>query len=289
MPEALNTDSLRLNESDIRRQIQVRPDLIESITVLPSVDSTSSYLLKQKTNVGKAKVCLAEAQTSGRGRRGNNWLSAPNRNVTLSLSWSFARWPETITGLGLAVGLVVAERLNKDYQIDVGIKWPNDLLINGEKLAGVLVDVTGDIEGACTVVLGLGLNVHQPDWSRPIEATSHQQPIPQEAGKLSDYAWTDLYSQGVMVNRNDLVANVINDWLLMLTKFEQLGFGAFVHRWNSLSCHIDKLVVLAKPEAAEQVRGKLLGVNDAGELLIRSEDGEQHTVSDSNLSLRLAS
>ncbi len=275
MPDALNspnTNSLPLSGRSIKQRIASSVD-IDSIKILPSVDSTNSYLFKQPVIVGKAKVCLAEAQISGRGRRGNDWQSAANKNIMLSLSWGFKCWPKTISGLGLAVALVVAERLNKNHQLGVGIKWPNDLLINGDKLAGILVDVSGEVEGVCNMVLGLGLNVHQPDWSK----------------QATDYAWTDLYSHGVVVDRNILVADIVNDWVSMLKDFEESGFGLFVERWNDLSCHVNKQIVLSETGEGKITSGKMIGVNDSGALLIESDDGQQKSISNSNLSLRLAS
>ena len=269
-----------MDASTIREQVQRLSSSFESIEVLSSTKSTNTYLLEKSTQVGSANVCICEAQTLGRGRRGNEWLSAPNKNIMMSLSWGFERWPKTITGLGLAVALVVAERLNKDYQIDVGIKWPNDLLINNEKLAGVLVEVTGNVDGVCNAVIGLGLNVHQPDWSKDIESTSGLTP--------KNYAWTDLFSQGVFIDRNDLVASIIGDWILMLQQFEEQGFDAFVERWNSLSCHAGKMIELTNPDGRDKIVGRMLGVNDIGALLVESQDAQQHIVSDTNMSLRLA-
>ena len=269
-----------MNASTILEQVQRLSGSFESIEVLSSTKSTNTYLLEKPIQVGSAKVCICEAQTLGRGRRGNEWLSAPNKNIMMSLSWGFERWPQTITGLGLAVALVVAERLNKKYQIDVGIKWPNDLLINNEKLAGVLVEVTGNVDGVCNVVLGLGLNVHQPDWSKDIE--------PNSVRTSKNYAWTDLFSQGVFIDRNDLVASIISDWILMLQQFEEQGFDAFVERWNSLSCHAGKIIELTNPDGQNEIFGRMLGVNDIGALLVESQDGHRHVVNDTNMSLRLA-
>ena len=104
-------------------------DLTESVEVFQSIESTNSYLLTQSFEPNRARVCMAESQTSGRGRRGNNWQSTPYKNIMLSVSWSFDHWPATITGLGLAVGLVIAEYLNNQLGVKAKIKWPNDILV----------------------------------------------------------------------------------------------------------------------------------------------------------------
>lgn len=274
---ATDQGELALNEVSIREFVKSSSDLIATIEVFPSLSSTNSYLLEQPVVVGKAKICLTESQLSGRGRRGNSWRSADNKNITLSLSWGFDAWPDTVTGLGLAAGLVVAERLNRDFQIGVGIKWPNDLLINGDKLAGILIEVSANSSGQCNVVIGIGLNVHQPDWSKQLDLASDV---------ASSYRWTDLRSYGVHEDRNILVATIIDEWLKMLTLFEVVGFGIFVERWNQLSCHTNMEVVLIDRDG-QDLSGRMLGVTELGELLIETEDGETQTINNSNLSLRL--
>ena len=241
------------------------------VCILDEVDSTNAYLLKQPILTSQAKVCLAESQFAGRGRRGNEWQSASHKNIMLSLSWGFSRWPATITGLGLAVALLLAERLNQDYQLGVEIKWPNDLLISGEKLAGLLVDVSGSADGGCEVVIGLGLNVHQPDWSK----------------EESAYAWTDLHSQGLSLDRNQLAGDIIADWIKLLIDFEKNGFAPMVKRWNALCAYVGKSIKLIKL-GEEDIVGVMLGVDEAGALIVELPNGEPRVIVDSSLSLRLA-
>ena len=167
-------DGITLLDGDtILKKSQVA-ELLTDVEVLQNVASTNTHLLSKEITTNRACICLAESQSSGRGRRGNNWQSSPYRNVMLSLSWGFDHWPATITGLGLAVSLCIVETLNNNYGLDVEIKWPNDLMVrNGDvydKLGGILVDVAGESSGACNVVIGLGLNVHQPDWSQELGA-----------------------------------------------------------------------------------------------------------------------
>ena len=242
---------------------------IQEAEVFKNLDSSNTYLLGQVIDVGLARVCAVESQSKGRGRRGNEWLSAPNKNIMMSMSWGFAQWPASITGLGLAVALIVAERLNADHQLDVEIKWPNDLLINGDKLAGVLVDVIGEARGACNVVLGLGLNVRQDDWSKS------------DAG----YAWTDLHSLGIELDRNEFVGHIVSDWVAMLQSFESNGFAPLAERWAKLSSYADKKIAVGDPTS--KIVGRMQGVDQTGALVVKSDDGKEHVFSDSNVSVRL--
>lgn len=264
-------DDVRLLEQQELLSFMQHTESLTSVDVLQTVRSTNSYLLEQAINVGTAKVCVAEAQTSGRGRRGNDWQSAPYRNIMLSMSWGFSNWPETVTGLGLAVALVVVEHLNSAYDLDVRIKWPNDLMIGQNKLGGILIDVAGESSGSCNVVIGLGLNVHQPDWSR----------------QSSAYQWQDLHSLGVTPNRNQLVANIVDGWQTMLSEFNVSGFGPLAVRWNALSSYENKQICVGNNDG-ERIVGRMVGVDAVGALLVESADGHTHRFVDSSVSVRLA-
>lgn len=242
---------------------------LSALTVLPSAKSTNSTVLEQPIELAKATVCLAEAQTAGRGRRGNHWLSAANRNIMLSLGWGFKAQPQSITSLGLAVALVVADRLNQQFNLSVKIKWPNDLMVDDAKLAGVLIDVAGQSQGVCNVVIGLGLNVSQPEWSR----------------SDVDYPWQDLLGLGVDVDRNILAATLVSDLIDMLNLFEQTGFTPMAEHWNALSAYQERRVSVGDEQSI--IEGLVQGVDANGALLILDDDGIKHQISNSSLSVRL--
>lgn len=247
--------------------------LIDAVDVKQLVNSSNNELLALPIHSGRARVCVAEAQSAGRGRRGNDWQSAPNKNVMLSLSWGFDHWPETITGLGLAVALVTVEALNAEYDLGVKIKWPNDIMVDNKKLGGILIDMAGDSKGGCNVVIGLGLNVHQPDWSFD----------------NADYQWQDLAGLQIYPDRNVLIARFVDCWLDMLRKFEQSGFSTMVQRWNNLSSYANKQIRVANTDddSAAPIVGKMLGVRADGGLMLEDSVGRVHVVTDSSVSVRL--
>ncbi|MFT6406741.1 MAG: BirA family biotin operon repressor/biotin-[acetyl-CoA-carboxylase] ligase [Arenicella sp.] len=257
-----------LSDRDIAAHLD--PAHCESVEVLQSIESTNSFLLNQEILNGKAKLCVAEAQSAGRGRRGNDWKSAPYRNVMLSISWGFDHWPETVTGLGLAVALSVVETINDIYALDIKIKWPNDLLVGEDKLAGILIDVAGESSGSCNVVVGLGLNVYQPDWS--------------DSGAA--YRWSDLESLGVIPNRNDLIGQVAHSVINMLRQFADTGFSPMVNRWNALNSYSGRRVTVGNNDAL--IEGVIASVDSVGALLVVDDDGCEHRFADSNVSVRLA-
>jgi len=270
---SLRDDVVLLDDKAIKQHLNQSPS-VDQLEVLQVVDSTNSYLLSQPILTNQARVCLAESQRSGRGRRGNDWQSAPYRNVMLSLSWGFDHWPATITGLSLAVALCVTELLNREYALDVKIKWPNDLMVaNGDvydKLGGILVDVAGESSGACNVVIGLGLNVHQPDWS---------------ADQGAAYCWQDLYGLGVKPDRNLLSAQLVDALIIMLHEFSVTGFGSMTDRWNALSSYAGRMVRVGDDLSA--IVGKMTGVDVSGALLVQDEQGQEHQFLESTVSVRL--
>lgn len=257
-----------LNGPDIERRLEVGSYV--SVEVMQSIASTNSYLLSQSVENSNARICAAETQSAGRGRRGNDWQSAPYRNVMMSISWGFDHWPETITGLGLAVSLAISEYLNERYEIDVRIKWPNDLMVGDDKLGGILIDVSGEASSACQVVIGLGLNVHQPDWSNG-----------------GAYKWQDLASLGVQVDRNELVGHLSAKLISMLQVFNEVGFAPMVDRWNALSSYAGLQVRVGG--SSEYIEGEMRTVDAAGALIVESDDGVLHRFADSNVSVRLVS
>ena len=259
---------LLLSDESIGQHLD--PVLCESVEVLQSVQSTNSHLIKQTKLNNKAKVCVAESQSAGRGRRGNDWHSAPYRNVMLSISWGFDNWPETITGLGLAVALIIAETINQKYALNIKIKWPNDLMVKQDKLAGILIDVAGESSGSCNVVIGLGLNVHQPDWSDNDAA----------------YRWLDLESLDIRPDRNQLIGLISRNLIKMLAQFSSAGFAPLVDRWNALSSYSGQRVRVGTVD--HYIEGRMLSVDAVGALLIVDDHGAEHRFADSNVSVRLA-
>ncbi len=257
-----------LHETTITKQfIPSIAQLIDSVEVFQSIESTNSYLLSRPIQLAKAQVCLAEAQSAGRGRRGNDWQSSPYRNIMMSISWGFDHWPATITGLSLAVGLVVAEYLNSQHRADVSIKWPNDLLVGRDKLGGILVDVSGESSGVCNVVIGLGLNVHQPDWSTE-----------------PNYRWQDLVGLGIEVDRNVLAADLCSVIVAMLSRYVETGFAPMIDRWNQLSSYANKQITVSKGE--QRMQGMMAGVDAAGALLLEVA-GDVIRIDDSSSRVRL--
>lgn len=246
-----------------------------SVTVEPVVDSTNARLMAVAAQSDNGALCLAEQQSAGRGRRGRPWVSPFGRNLYMSMLWQFDGGAGVLEGLSLAVGVCVAESLESMGFSGVSLKWPNDILVEGEKLAGVLLEMTGDPAGVCQVVIGVGVNLSMP---------------PDAAGKI-DQPWVDLQQlaqrQGLSpVSRNQLAGKIAGALARMLSSFAVEGFGRWREPWLARAAFLGEAVNL---HTVSQVRqGRFAGVNGSGALLLDTDHG-QEAVYGGEVSVRPAS
>lgn len=204
---------------------------------------------------GSGCFCLAEQQTAGRGRRGRHWVSPLASNLYLSGVWEFYNGAAALEGLSLATAVAIADAL-KDLGVEgVRLKWPNDVLLNEGKLAGILLEMTGDPAGRCQVVLGVGINLH----------------MPAAAAAAIDQKWTALDHRYPGISRNMLAGRVISRLLLMLLQFQEGGFAAFRERWQLLDGYKGQTVVI-KTGAAD-IEGVADGVDETGGLRLITPAG----------------
>jgi BirA family transcriptional regulator, biotin operon repressor / biotin---[acetyl-CoA-carboxylase] ligase len=232
--------------------------LISSLEVFDQIPSTNTYLSKRALeNAPLGSVCLAEQQTAGKGRRGRHWVSPFGSNIYLSVLWRFQASPMAISGLSLAVGVAVIRALKSHYNAVFQLKWPNDIYCQGKKLGGILVEVSGESEGPCAAVIGLGLNIYLPETA----ATD----ITQE--------WTDLtkITGQQQHNRNALAGTLLNQLLPAIATFEDIGIAAYIDEWRRYDCLKDKTATLFVGQ--HRYEGIVKGIDDNGLLLLTRPDG----------------
>ncbi|MCB1687216.1 MAG: bifunctional biotin--[acetyl-CoA-carboxylase] ligase/biotin operon repressor BirA [Halioglobus sp.] len=246
--------------------------LLTRLEIQGSVDSTNSEVLRWVAQSGSSGlVCSAEQQTAGRGRRGRQWVSPYASNLYLSLLWEFSQGAAALEGLSLAVGVAVARALRACGVTAVQLKWPNDVLYDGAKLGGILLEMSGDAAGTCRVVIGVGLNVA----------------MPREAAGAIDQAWTDVrsVSAGQPPGRNRLLAELLNELLPLAADFEQQGFAHWRDEWQALDAFAGEPVVLHT--GSGQLAGVARGVDERGALQLETTTGVQ-SVYGGEISLRAA-
>jgi BirA family transcriptional regulator, biotin operon repressor / biotin---[acetyl-CoA-carboxylase] ligase len=246
--------------------------LLTRLDILDSVDSTNAEVMRRAGHdYTSGVVCTAEQQTAGRGRRGRQWVSPYARNLYLSLLWEFSQGAAALEGLSLAVGVAVARALRACAVPSVQLKWPNDVLYEGAKLGGILLEMTGDTAGNCQVVIGVGLNVAMPAAA---------------AGAI-DQAWTDIktITANQHPGRNRLLAALLNELLPLVADFEQRGFNFWRADWQALDAFAGAPVVLNTGSA--QLVGIARGVDERGALQLETATGVQ-SVYGGEISLRAA-
>ncbi|MET7143553.1 bifunctional biotin--[acetyl-CoA-carboxylase] ligase/biotin operon repressor BirA [Xanthomonas sp. PPL139] len=231
---------------------------LAGLEVAWSLVSSNTTLLQRPAPAQGSDVLLAERQTGGRGRRGRVWASPLAAHLYLSVARSFQGGLGRLGGLSLAAGVAVAEALRAAGFATVGLKWPNDLLADGRKLGGLLVEGGGEFAGPARAVIGLGLNVAMPSAS----AADIDQP------------WTDLTRlAGGAVSRNAIAATVLSQLLPALALFDAEGLAPFLPRYAALDLLAGRAVRI---DDGGQVReGMALGLAEDGALRVAFADGEQ--------------
>ncbi|MDD5580253.1 MAG: bifunctional biotin--[acetyl-CoA-carboxylase] ligase/biotin operon repressor BirA [Methylobacter sp.] len=233
--------------------------LISSFEIHDQIHSTNSYLVERsQKNAPSGSICFAEHQTAGKGRRGRYWVSPYGSNIYLSILWRFQQGgPAAISGLSLAVGIAVIRALKQHNINDISLKWPNDIYSQGKKLGGILIEVSGETDGPCSAVIGLGLNLFLSE--------TESQTISQ--------AWTDLstITGQYILFRNKLAGTLLNHLLPVISGFESAGIKAYLSEWREYDCLRGKFVTIFL--AKQQLEGIVEGIDNNGMLLIKRADG----------------
>lgn len=243
------------------------------VDALEVCDSTNSELLRRAgSGAPSGSVLVADRQTAGRGRRGREWLSAPEAGLTFSLLWRFDGTPARLSGLSLAVGVALAAGLERLGADGIRLKWPNDvLLIDGAgfaKLAGVLVEMSSDRRGT-QAVIGIGLNLQAPS----------AEGLLQPAAGLSQ-------AMNGMPLRHDVLAALLLELLRVLEVFADTGFAGLRDEWQRRHAWQGRMVRILD-EGSAPLLGECLGCDEDGALLLQTVDGLQR-VHSGDVSLRPA-
>ncbi len=242
-----------------------------AIHVLDSVDSTNTALMAAAlSGAVDGTLYCAEHQHAGKGRRGRQWHSVPGGSLTFSVLWRFDTGLQSLAGLSLVVGLAIARAVNRHSRHPARLKWPNDVLVDYRKLAGILVEVQGDMHGAAFAVVGIGLNVRLSEAQRD----------------AVDQAVVDLAEMGVTVGRNQLLADCLLELHAVLSAFRQRGFAVLREDWQALDAYAGRAVALTLPDA-RSVHGVAAGVDETGAFLLRDAASGLNPYSGGEISLRL--
>lgn len=243
------------------------------IDVLAECDSSNSRLMaRAEAGAPSGTVIVAERQTAGRGRRGRHWASAPGDSLTFSLLWRFP--PDTaLDGLSLAVGVALARALEDLGIEDIRLKWPNDVLLHGRKLAGILIELVAPPRAAQgpAAIIGIGLNLRLPaDLPADVRAGA--------AALVDAVDMMDTAPALLDLDANQLLAALLAALHAQLERFATAGFAALRGAWQQRHAHADLPVCLSDDFNPPRV-GICRGVDADGALLLETADGLQRIVS----------
>ncbi len=232
---------------------------ISVLEIHDTLPSTNTYLVEaSQQGALSGFVCFAEHQTAGKGRRGRQWVSPYGSNLYLSILWRFQQGGMASTaGLSLAIGVAVIRALRAQGFSEAGLKWPNDIYCQGKKLGGILIEVSGESDGPCAAVIGLGLNLFLP------ETQAH----------AITQAWTDLTKLlgGKALPRNELAGQLLKQLLTVLMTYETTGIGAYIEEWRQYDCLKDQSATLYIGQ--QQIQGTVMGIDQQGLLLLKKREG----------------
>ena len=233
------------------------------------VTSTNDIIKAELQNAESGYCCLAEAQSAGRGRRGRTWVSPYASSLYFSMLWRFSSGYQAMAGLSLMVGVIVNDTLNELGLAQCQLKWPNDIYVNMQKLAGILIEVEGQVGGSASAIIGIGVNIRLP---------SNVQGI--------DQAFTDLQSISEQeISRNKFAAILIQNLWQALPLFEKEGMKPFISRWLQADLYHNKEIKLLSGENVTV--GLSRGIDETGALLLEI-DGKIKTFHGGEISVRPA-
>lgn len=231
--------------------------------ILPIIDSTNQYLLDKIGQLRSGDCCVAEFQSKARGRRGRRWFSPFGSNLYFSMYWQLEQGVAAAMGLSLVVGIVIADILRELSGQDIKVKWPNDLYLNDQKLAGILVELAGKTGDCAHAIIGIGVNLMMTN------------PDP----NIVNQKWANLGK----VDRNLLVARIVKNLNIKLSEFEKQGLAPFISDWNRLDNFANRPVKLLIGDNI--IRGIAKGINEQGALMLE-QDGKIHAHIGGEISLR---
>ena len=234
-----------------------------AMQILQATDSTNVQA-RTLASQGAAEgtVVVADTQTHGRGRRGRTWFSPPGQSIYASIILRPPMAPAQAPQITLMTAVAVAKTLNATADLNAKIKWPNDILIRGKKIAGILTEMSTDMDVVDFVVVGMGINVNTPREMMPPE--------------IQQIATSIKIETGCEVSRADLLCRLLKHFERCYDQLKAEGFGPVMAQWRRMTDMIGQQVhvdVLDKRRT-----GTVEAVDDDGVLMLRDARGTLHRI-----------
>ena len=234
------------------------------------IDSTNQYAKRiAEEGAPDGTLIIADEQTAGKGRSGRTWVTPPAEAIAFTLLLRPKLSPDRISMVTLVMGLAVTNAVNSLYGVSAGIKWPNDVVIKGRKLCGILTEMSAEVRQVNYIVIGVGINANLTSF-------------PEEIREIATSLRLEL---GYDINRAELIARVMAEFERLYAEFEAQGdLGAVMQEYNELCLNAGSKVRVLDPNG--EYTGTSCGINSMGELLVETEDGKMQEVYAGEVSVR---
>lgn len=258
-----------LNSSEVESRLTTRW-MGHPVLYTQEIDSTNNWAKKEAAVGGPAGLtAIADIQTQGKGRRGREWKTQGGTNIMMTVLLRPEFSPEKASMLTIVMGLSVAQAIEKETGLQAQIKWPNDVVVSGKKLSGILTEMTTCGTGIDYVVSGVGINVNQTEFPEEIWETA-----------------TSLYLEsGHPFNRASLIASVLVFFEKNYEVFcETKDLTGLIDEYHRLLINKGRVVRVLEP--GNEYMAVSHGINELGELLVEREDGRMESIYAGEVSVR---
>lgn len=228
----------------------------KNIHYFKEIESTNILAREMAGSVDEGTVVIAESQTGGRGRLGRKWIS-PEGGIWLSVVLKPKLQPQYAPRITLLAGVAVAKTI-RSYGLPAKIKWPNDVLINGKKVAGILTEIGAEMDSIQYVVVGVGIDANVDTETFPEEFRDSSTSLKNELG--SD------------INRVEFVQKLLFGLESLYMKFQKEGFSSIMEEWRMMSATIGEWVKITNQ--TRTIYGEAIGVDGEGALILETGEGK---------------
>lgn len=242
----------------------------QEIEYFPVTDSTNQRI-RTFAEAGKENglLVIAEEQTGGKGSRGRSWVSPPGTGIWMSILLRPELEPTKASMITIVAALAIVKALEQTVSIPVKIKWPNDIVMNGKKVCGILTEMSADMEAVRYIIVGIGINANTENF-------------PED---LLDRATSIFKESGKKIDRTALVAEFCFQFERYYERFLEAGNLRFLKvDYEAYLINIGKEVKIIKNKK-EKIR-RALGINELGGLIVEKEDGTKECVFSGEVSVR---
>ena len=241
-----------------------------SVIYCPEVQSTQDYAKKMAAEgAAEGTVVIAERQSEGRGRMGRAW-SSPGGGVYVSLILRPALRPAEATKIPLVAGVAVAGALEESTHLSPRLKWPNDVLIKGKKVAGILAEMGAEMDRLEWIVVGIGINVNTEQADFPEELANSATSLKAEGGRTFE--------------RVKILQGILAELERCYDEFQHTGFEPFRRRWKEMSDMIGAEVTVTRGDECEE--GVAVDIDEGGGLILENGDGRFQKILSGDVSVR---